>query len=123
MPAAAVALNIDEALDVHLDVFAEIALDVTLVLDHLADAVHLVLAQILDLLGGFNVRLLQDGERARIADAKDVCERDPSLLVTGQIDASNTCHSESFAASGYVPPALTGSHGLLRSNSGVHRKP
>ena len=47
----------------HLDVFAEIALDVTLVLNHLADAVYLFFAKILDLLVGVNIRLLQDLQR------------------------------------------------------------
>src|ERR1700751_5367193 len=115
MPAAAIALNIDEALDVHLGVFAEVALNITLVLDHLADAVYLVFAEILDLLEGINIRLLQDLERARIADAKDVCERDPGLLVAGQIDASNTCHSQSFCCFGLcasgLAPVRTGYRG------------
>jgi hypothetical protein len=91
---AAIALNVDEALDVHRDVLAQVAFDVPLVLNDLADAVHLVLAQILDLLEGVNIRLFQNLERARLADAEDVSERDPCLLVAGQIDASNTCHSQ-----------------------------
>jgi hypothetical protein len=62
---AAIALNVDEALDVHLDVLAQVALDVSFVLDHLTDAVDLVLAQILDLLEGVYIRLLQNLERAR----------------------------------------------------------
>ncbi len=120
MTVAAVALNIDEALDVHLDVFAQIALDVTLVLNHLADTVDLFLAQILDLLEGINVRLLQNLERARVTDAEDVCKRDPGLLVAGQIDASNTCHSDSFAASVLClrpQPVRTGYCGCLRGSS------
>jgi hypothetical protein len=64
------------------------------VLDHLADAVDLVLAQILDLLEGVYIRLRQNLERAGIPNAKDVCERDACLLVARQIDASNTCHSQ-----------------------------
>jgi len=120
---AAIALNVDETLDVHLDVLAQVALDVSFVLDHLADAVDLVFAQILNLLEGINIRLRQDGERARISDAEDVCERDSCLLVAGQIDASNTCHSNSFAASGCVPPASAGSHGLSGWLPEVQRKP
>jgi hypothetical protein len=104
---AAIALNVDETLDVHLDVLAQVALDVSFVLDHLADAVDLVLAQILDLLEGVNIRLRQNSERARISDAEDVCERDSCLLVAGQIDASNTCHSNSFAASGLCASGLS----------------
>ena len=52
----------------HLGVFAEIAFDIPFVLDHLTDAVDLFFAQILDLLEGVNIRLLQNLERARVAD-------------------------------------------------------
>src|SRR5580704_12202687 len=94
MPCTAVALDVDEALDVHGNVFAKIALDVAFVLDHLADAVDLFLAQILDFLEGVNVRLPQNFQGARLSDPEDVSKRDPCLLVAGQIDASNTCHSQ-----------------------------
>src|ERR1700723_3514941 len=122
MPVATVALNIDEALDVHLGVLAEIALNITLVLNHLADAVYLFFAEVLDLLGGHNIGLLQDLQRTRITDAINVCERDPSLLVAGQIDASNTCHSESLCF-GFVPPAWRRFARVTRITPGVHRKP
>src|SRR5208282_4995982 len=105
MAVAAIALDVDEALDVHLDVFAKIAFDVSFVLNHLTDAVDLFLAQVLDLLEGVNIRLPENPKGARIADPEDICERDPGLLVAGQIDASNTCHSCSFAAAVGVPPA------------------
>jgi len=107
----AIALNVDQALDVHLDVLAEIAFDVSFVLDHLTDAVNLVFAQILDLLEGVYIRLLQNLLGARVPDPEDVRERDPCLLVARQINASNTCHFDSFAASGCVPrpqPVRTG---------------
>ena len=91
-----VGLNVDEALDVHRDVLAEIAFDVSLVLDNLADAVYLVFAEILDLLEWVNIRRSEDAQRTRVADPVDVSERDPGLLVAGQIDASNTCHALSF---------------------------
>ena len=105
MAQAAITLDVDEALDVHRDVLAQVAFDVPFVLDYLADAVDLFFAQILDLLEGVNVCLLQNFAGARLADAEDVSECDPCLLVAGQIDASNTCHSDSSATSGYVPPA------------------
>src|ERR1035437_2538260 len=108
---AAIALNVDQALDVHLHVLAQVAFNVPFVLDHLADAVDLFLAQVLDLLEGIHIRLLQNLERAGIPDAKDVCERDACLLCAGQIDASNTCHSDSFATSVVCPrsqPVRTG---------------
>jgi hypothetical protein len=119
---AAIALNVDEALDVHLDVLAQVALDVSFVLDHLADAVDLVLAQILDLLEGIYIRLLQNLERAGIPDAEDVCERDPCLLVAGQIDASNTCHSIPLLLR-LCAPGLSRFARVVRLPPEVHRKP
>jgi len=105
MPVAPIALDVDEALDVHLDVLAQVALHSTFVLNHLANMVHLFFAQILDLLEGVHVSPLQDAPRARIANTENVRQRDPGLLVAGQIHACNTCHSNSSAASGCVPPA------------------
>ena len=90
---AAIALNVDEALDVHRNVLAQVAFDFALVLNDLADAVHLFLAQILDLLEAIDVGLVQNLAGAGLTDPENVSERDPSLLVAGQIDASNTCHS------------------------------
>jgi hypothetical protein len=91
---------------VHRDVLAQVALDVAFVLDHLTDAVDLVFAEILDLLERVNVRLRQNLRRTRISDAEDVCERDPYLLVAGQIDASNTCHGYSFYCFRLCAPGL-----------------
>ncbi len=45
-----IGLNVDQALDVHRDVFAEVAFDIAFVLNRLTDAVYLVFAEILDLL-------------------------------------------------------------------------
>ena len=63
--AATIALNVDQALDVHRDVFARVAFDVAFLLDHLADAVDLVLAQILDLLERIDLRRRQNACSAR----------------------------------------------------------
>jgi hypothetical protein len=88
-----VGLDVDEALDVHADVLAEIAFDITLVLDDLTDTVNLVFAEILDLLEWVNIRGSQDTQRTWVTDPVNVSEPDPSLLLAGQIDASYTCHA------------------------------
>ena len=106
MAVAAVALNIDEALDVHLDVLAEVALDVTLVLNHLADAVYLFFAQVLDFLEAVNIRLLQDLQRAGVADAEDVSERDPGLLLRGRSTPAIRAMLNPLVLLVIVPPAM-----------------
>ena len=122
MPVAAVALNIDEALDVHLDVLAEIALDVTLVLNHLADAVYLFFAEILDLLEGINIRLLQDLQRARDRRCRKMyVSAIRACLLRGRSTPAIRAILNSFAASGYcasgLAPVRTGYCGSLRGSS------
>ena len=123
MTATAITLDVDETLNVHLDVLAQVALNISLVLNHHTDAVDLVLAQVLDFLEGIDIRLLQNLERTRITDAENVRKRDPSLLVAGQIYASNSCHSISFAASVVCPRPQPVRTGYASTPPGVHRKP
>ena len=89
-------LDFHQTLDVQRDLLAEIALDAAFLLDHLADLVQLILIQGRELDEGVDAGLGQNGQRAGIADAVDVREGDTSLLVSGQIDASNTGHGVTF---------------------------
>src|SRR3984957_17999642 len=88
-----IGLNVNQPLDVHRDIFAQIAFDLAFVLNHLADAVYLVFAKILDFLEWVHIGRLQDASRTRVANTEDVGERDSCLLVAGQIDACYTCHA------------------------------
>jgi hypothetical protein len=146
VPQTTIRLNIDQPLDVHAGIFAEIALNVAFILDNLTNAVHLVLAEILDLLEWINIRRSQNPKRTRVPDPVDVSKPDPRLLIAGQIDASYTCHARvllsalsSFAAeNGYASPSPAFCQGreelgftslpftlspLPFSGTGVHRKP
>src|SRR6185437_13766732 len=108
-----VGLNIKQTLDVHADIFAKVAFNVPFALDNLTDAVHLILAQVLDLLERINVRRSQNPQGARVADPVNVSKPDPRLLIAGQIDAGYTCHARflqlpagSFTSgSGYADPS------------------
>jgi hypothetical protein len=100
MPETAVGLDFDKPLDVHRNVFAQIAFDLAFGFDDLTDTVDLVFAEILNLPERVNVRGSQNAERTGVADPENVGERDPGLLVPRQIDASNTCHSLPFMCSG-----------------------
>jgi len=88
-----VGLNVNQPLDVHGDVFAQIAFNLPFSLNHLADTVYLVFTQILDLLERVNIGRYQDAPGTRVTDTENVGQRDSCLLVAGQIDASYTCHT------------------------------
>jgi hypothetical protein len=96
MPLPAIRLDIDEPLDMHGGILAEIAFHIALLFDHLADAIDFVFAQILNLLEWIDRRLAQNLQRPRITDPENVRQPDPCLLVARQIDACNTCHTVPF---------------------------
>ncbi len=52
----AIGTDFDQALDVHRDIFAQIAFDVAAFFDDLTDAVDLVFVEVADLLGGLDIR-------------------------------------------------------------------
>jgi hypothetical protein len=93
MAVTAVRADFDETLDVHRNVFAEVAFDHAFGFDDLSDAVYFVFAEVLDFLHGLDIGLLQNLRGTRIADAVNVGERDIHMLVTRKVDACNSCHS------------------------------
>ena len=92
----AVALDFDQAADVHLDLLAEIPLDAPLGLDRLTQPVNLFLGQVLNLLGIFVVRLDAERASAGLADSLDRCQTHPDALLRRKIHSSNTCHAYSL---------------------------
>src|SRR3954463_13153604 len=97
MAQAAVATDVHQTLDVHLDALAQVALDLALRLDGLADAVQLPLVQIAHAHVGAHVRLLKYGGRARAPDAVDVRQSDSDPLVYGEVNADYTSHFSSIS--------------------------
>src|SRR6185503_6899619 len=92
VPNTSVTAEIHEALDVHRDLAAQIALDGEL-RDDVAQARDLRLRQILDLRGRVDGGRLADHQRSVAADAEDVRERNAHVLVGRNVDACYTCHS------------------------------
>src|SRR5579859_746745 len=92
MPLPAIRADLHEPLDVHGDVFAQVAFDRALGLDDLADAVDLVFVEVLDFLDRLNLGGLDDLRGARMADAVDVGKRDVNVFVARKIHACNACH-------------------------------
>src|SRR5918997_861026 len=78
---AAVAADIHQPLDVHLDALAQVALDLALPLDDRADAAEHVLVEIAHARVHGDAGRLQDRRRARAPDAIDVRQSDLDALV------------------------------------------
>src|SRR5918999_4391386 len=93
MARAAVALQIDQALDRHLHLAAQIAFDRQL-LHVLAQPVELGVGQVLDLARALHAGCAADRLRARAADAIDRSECDLGVLVVGDVDPCDSCHGE-----------------------------
>jgi hypothetical protein len=87
-----VTIDVDEPLDVHGDLLAEISFHLATALDHIANGCDLHIRQLLRPDVGGYVSLLEDLEGRCTADSEDVSERDVDPLVAGEIDAFDTSH-------------------------------
>jgi len=92
MAHAAVAAQVHQALDVHRRFTAQIALDGELV-DFVTQLFQIRVSQILDLLVGRNAGNLANLPSARAADTVDSSQADHGMLMVGDIDPCDTCHS------------------------------
>src|SRR5579864_1655282 len=92
VPKPAVRAYFDEALDVHRNFLAQIALDHSFRLDHRTDAVDLFFAEVLDLFHGVHFGLVENVAGARLPNAVDIRQRNVDVLLARKIDACNTCH-------------------------------
>src|SRR2546430_13872885 len=90
---AAVAAQVHQPLDVQAHLAAEVALDLVVLVEALADAVDLVVGQVLGPLGRIDLGEGADLPRAGVADPVEVRERDLDLLLTGKVDSGNSRHS------------------------------
>jgi hypothetical protein len=87
-----VTIDVDEPLDVHGDLLAEVPFHLTAALDHVANGSDLKVRQLLRPHVGGNICLLKDLESRRAANSEDISERDVDPLVAGKIDAFDTSH-------------------------------
>ncbi len=89
---AAVAAEVHQALDVHRDFATQVALDLVVAVDRLADLQHLGVGQLVDAALGRDADLVDDLLGELRADAVDVLQRDDDALVGRDVDASDTGH-------------------------------
>jgi hypothetical protein len=91
MARAAVAAEIDETLDRHLHLAAQVAFH-RQALHVLAQPLELGVVQVLDLARALHAGGGADRLRARTTDAVDRGERDLRVLVVGDVDPCNASH-------------------------------
>src|SRR5688572_15047707 len=89
---AAVAINLDQALDVLADVSSKVTFDEELLLQQVSDAAEFRVRQVTRFRRRLDARPLADRRRALRADAVDVAQRDVESLLVRDVDAGDTCH-------------------------------
>src|ERR1700682_10075 len=92
VPYPPVAPDFHQALDVHGDVLAEIALHAPLLFDDAADLPDVIFRQILRAEVGTDPCVLEDLVRTDAPYAEDVRQTDLDAFRAGEIDASDSCH-------------------------------
>src|SRR4051812_18300296 len=92
MTKATIAGEVHQTLDVHRGLAAEVAFDLVVGVDRLAEVKHLLVGQILDAALGGDAELGGDLFRLGTADAVDIGKGDLDALVGRDIDARDTCH-------------------------------
>jgi hypothetical protein len=89
---AAIASDVHQTFDVHLNSLPEISLDLALGFEHSSNAAQFVLTQVFDSSVDIDSGFLQNRGRSRTADAIDISQSDFGSLVRWKIYASYTCH-------------------------------
>ena len=92
MAQAAVAADVDQPLDVHADLAAEVTLDGQVAVDEVAQAVDLLVGQLAHPRVRVDAGLEQQLLARRRADAVDVLQPDLDALVARQVDPGYSGH-------------------------------
>eukprot|EP01036_Dinobryon_divergens_P045087 gene45088-biopygen36376 len=89
---AAVATKVHQALDVHRDFAAQVALDQIVAVNGLADLEHFLVGKLVNAALGGDADLADNLFGLLRADAMDILQRDHDALGSGNVDAGNTGH-------------------------------
>src|SRR5215217_5927670 len=114
VPDPLVAADLDLALDVLLDLAAQVALDLVVGVDPLPQADDLLLGQVADAGVGVHPGALDGLDGAGPAEAEDVGEADLHPLVAGEVDAGDACHVCSVPPAPAISPAAACGEGCCR---------
>src|SRR6266853_6582245 len=90
---AAISLNFNQAADVHLDLFAEIAFYPAFLLDGLANVIDFLFGEVANLLGVIHASFRRQLFRALPPDAIDRGQANPQPLLNRKINTCYTCHA------------------------------
>jgi hypothetical protein len=92
VPEPAIAADFDQPLDVEINIFPELSLDMVLFIDYITKPIDFILGKVLypDIRG--YIRLGQDFIAQRGTDAVNVLQRYPYLLIYWYVDSGNTWH-------------------------------
>src|SRR6266404_834464 len=93
MANAAISLNFNQPADIHLDLFAEIALHPAFLLDGLANVIDFLFGQVANLLGVIHTGFRRQLFRALPPDAVDGSQANPQPLLNRKVNACYTCHA------------------------------
>src|SRR5262245_29890712 len=107
MAQAAVAAEVHQTLDVHLDLAPQVAFDLVLGVDDLADAPQLAFVERVGDLVGRDLGGLADVGGGLGPNAEQVAQRNHDVLTTRKVDACDACHVLSSTLSLLVPRILT----------------
>ena len=89
---ATVAAQVHQALDVHLNFAAQVALDVQVGIDMFANGQNLGIAQFVHATAGVDVHGFTDGLGGRMTDSGDISQGDRDPFRGRDVYAGNTCH-------------------------------
>src|SRR5512146_2600495 len=95
MAQAAVRPGVDQSLDVHRKRFSQVAFDLILLIDDLADLDDLIFTQILHADRTIDPGLVQNVAGRRPADPEYIGDADIRPLLSGDIRSGDTCHTAS----------------------------
>ena len=88
----AIAADLHQPLDVHGNFAAQVAFDLQVVVDVVAQLADIILCQILHAGIGVDARGLDDVVGDVAANAVDIRQGDFDALLPGKVDTSNSCH-------------------------------
>lgn len=88
----AIGAEVHEAFDVHAHDAAQVAFDLVLGVDNLADAAGFNFGEVVGTDVTFNIRFLEDFKRAGSSNTVNIGEGDVHAFATWEVDASNTSH-------------------------------
>src|SRR5215211_4551139 len=105
VPGPLVAADLDLALDVLLDLPAQVAFDLVVGVDPVPEADDLLLGQVADAGVGVHPGALDRLDGPGAAEAEDVGEADLHPLFAGEVDAGDACHVCSVPPAPAISPA------------------